>query len=110
MADGQATAFLYSGRPDPSWPVPAGVVQRVEALWRTLPPSTETGPVSPPPLGYRGVLLRTDRHDYSAYGGVVARRAGAASELRRDGAREFERALLSTAPAGLLPANVLSMK
>src|ERR1700730_2840450 len=48
-----AGALVFSGRRDPTWPVPAELGRRLEQLWEGLPPWSGERP-HPPPLGYRG--------------------------------------------------------
>ena len=98
------TAFVFSGRPDPEWPVPSDARTRLNALWSALTPAASAAP-SPPPLGYRGCALRCPPGDeWLAYGGVVSHAAASGVvDRRRDPERAFERLLLSTAPNGVLP-------
>lgn len=112
MSDARAWSVgigLYSGRSDPVWQVPADVAARFDALWETLP--VASGPWQPPPvLGYRGCFV-TDgwvRH-WDAWQGVVRlHRQGRSEddELRIDPARRFERLVLESAPAGVLPDDI----
>jgi hypothetical protein len=98
-----AGASLFSGRPDPTWPVSAKVARKLEALWHSLGEFSGRLP-SPPPLGYRGCFLRDDRgREWRAFEGVVTLLAGSRAESRRDETRSFERMLLASAPAGALP-------
>jgi hypothetical protein len=93
-----AGAYVFSGRPDPTWPVPANVAEELLAIWESLPPADATA--SPPALGYRGVFLRDpDGHMWTAYRELVT----LAGETHRDDERRFERAIVSSAPAGMLP-------
>jgi hypothetical protein len=60
-------------------------------------------------LGYRGVVVRSPEGGFwLGYDGIVVRheRAGPSRGARAwdDSGRTFERAVLKTAPAGLLPA------
>ncbi len=101
-----ATAFLFSGRPDPEWPLDG---ERATALAARLDaaPKTEAPVPLPPRLGYRGVRLASQSGDVSwdAYAGVIVeRRAGMPPFRRLDAGRGIERALLATAPAGALPS------
>jgi hypothetical protein len=107
VAGGQVTVLLYSGRPDPAWPIAAGAAEALLHLWATL--STERGAARPTPaaLGYRGCELRTDLGTWHAFDGVVTRRLEQSEEARSDPSRGFERAALATAPAGLVPAQAL---
>jgi hypothetical protein len=106
--DWSAGARLYSGRVDPSWSVPAGQARALLATLQTLPASDRTQPRRRG-LGYRGCWLRApDGSSWIAADGLVAERSGAASAVRCDDQRAFERAVLATAPAGLLPDHVLA--
>ena len=102
-----ASASLYSGRPDPEWPVHDARVKALERMWDALAPSA-TGPRQAPPLGYRGSALRcSSGHVWFAFDGVATHRQGnGPSEHRIDGGRRFEQALLDTAPTGALPAGM----
>jgi hypothetical protein len=94
--------LVYSGRPDPEWTVDAEAVQRLDAVWAGLSPVTPQS--SEPKLGYRGIELRQDDGvAYLANAGFVTRSGGSESETRADAGREFERTLIATAPAGVLP-------
>jgi hypothetical protein len=56
--------------------------------------------LEPPALGYTGVFVRDPGgHEWTAYHELVT----LAGETRRDDERRFERAVLSSAPAGMLP-------
>lgn len=112
MADPHATVVLsvFSGRPDPSWPLDehhvAELRRRLKALAaahdRTLPPE--------PGLGYRGLHVTLDD---GAHGEVVTVRHGRVAFERRileDRGRALERWLLDTAPPTLEPEVVRSVK
>ena len=97
-------ASVFSGRPDPVWEVPDEVASGLIDLWSRLP--AEPRPRSEPGgLGYRfSALSSSDRQRrWVAFGGVVRYESPVGSELRRDEGGEFERRLLGSAPAGLLP-------
>jgi hypothetical protein len=98
-----ASVSIFSGRPDPTWPVSEGVAKELEAIWKDLSPVSER-PFTPALLGYRGCSL-TDKEGrtWQAHSGVVTLTGGDSSESRRDPERTFERKLLASAPAGLLP-------
>lgn len=102
--DWTGTAFVFSGRPDPEWPVPVEARSRLKAIWSALQPAA-SAPPAPPPLGYHGCVLRCPPSDeWYAYGGVVSYTAASRDVDRRsDPERSFERLLLSTAPQGALP-------
>jgi hypothetical protein len=101
-----AEARVFSGRPDPGWEVPPSLAGALTSLWEALPADGETP--SPPPLGYRGCVLRDPGgREWAAYGGVVRLSVdGALRETRRDPGRVWERRLLASAPPGLLPPDL----
>ena len=100
-----AGAYLYSGRRDPTWPVSKPLVRKLQELWERLPPSRrETGPAS---LGYRGAFLHSpDSREWLAFKGIVSLTTPSGSESRADPGLEFERSLLNSAPAGILPPDL----
>jgi hypothetical protein len=100
-----ATVAIFSGRPDPSWDLRRSLLHRLESIWKRLSPAAGLPPVAPA-LGYRGcVVKRGPRAVWEAFGGVVVR----GKERRADPRREFERAVLNSAPKGVLPEEVLRM-
>jgi hypothetical protein len=96
---------LFSGRPDPCWAVSAAAARRLQGIWSTLEPWTG-GALPVPQLGYRGFFLRGPDVEWHAYVGMVIRKAGDRSEMRRDKERAFEKALLASAPKGVLSASL----
>jgi hypothetical protein len=101
--------LVYSGRPDPNWPVDPETARHLIAMLDHLP-SISRWPAPRSALGYRGVWLRSsDQHRWVAYDGVVVDEGVTGTEhmarTRRDDARVFERAVLATAPPGLLPSS-----
>jgi hypothetical protein len=94
---------VFSGRPDPEWAVSGDLASALLALWERLPP--HSGAVSEPSgLGYRFSSLSSgDERRWVAFDNVVRYESRERNELRRDDRREFERRLLESAPAGLLP-------
>ncbi len=58
-----ARAYVFSGRPDPTWEVGENLVQRLEGIWRTLSEFHGLA-TSPPPLGYRGCSLKHSNLEY----------------------------------------------
>jgi hypothetical protein len=101
-----AGARLYSGRVDPSWSVEATRARAIVALFRTLQPSTRVHPDAGG-IGYRGCWLRApDGAAWVVANGLAAERAPRRDEVRSDAQRAFERAILDTAPDGVLPPGV----
>ena len=97
-------ALIYSGRPDPEWAIGASQALALRRLWAKLPRSSAARP-APAALGYRGAVMRCANAEWVAYGAAVTRTSpGGHVEQRGDAGRQFERALLATAPEGLLPA------
>ena len=106
--DWSAGARLYAGRVDPSWRVPAARARTLLALWSSLPPSDRAHP-GRGGVGYRGCWLRApDGSSWVVADGLAAERSSASSQVRRDAQRAFERALLETAPEGLLPDDLVA--
>lgn len=101
-----AGVWVFSGRPDPVWPLAPGDAERLAAIWRALLP-LRSGPPAAPPLGYRGCVADGggDGRHWEAYAGAVR----CADELRSDPPREFERLVIASAPPGVLPANILEL-
>lgn len=106
MSEARACAHVFSGRPDPTWGVEEEVVQQLEDLWAKLS-DFHGSPPSPPGLGYRGCALELRDVAYLAYGGVVTRKRPSGRIDREDAFRQFERILLTSAPAGSFPEGIL---
>lgn len=101
-----AGARLYSGRVDPSWSVDAARARAAVAVFRALAPSARVHPAGGG-VGYRGCWLRApDGTSWVAANGLAAERAAGHDEVREDGERAFEHAILATAPDGVLPPGV----
>lgn len=101
-----AGARVYSGRIDPSWSVDATRARAAVDVFRELPPSARAHPAGGG-LGYRGCWLRApDGTTWVAANGLAAERGPAHDDVREDAARDFERAILGTAPDGVLPPGV----
>ena len=91
---------MFSGRPDPAWPVTAAAAEEIARLADALPCDAEADRPEAAVLGYRGSWLRApDGREWRAGGGVVIR----AGDICADPAGAIERAILETAPEGVLP-------
>jgi hypothetical protein len=99
---------VFSGRPDPEWTLPADQARRLRSLAESLP-KTDAALPAPPALGYRGIELRTGEESWTAFHELVQRATRSAVEARFDRTREFERALLASAPPGALAPPVLEL-
>jgi hypothetical protein len=99
---GIARAIIFSGRPDPSWPVTNTLLKQLENIWNSLE-VTEKIPSSPT-LGYRGCLLKDNiNREWFVYKDFIRLSINGVSETRLDRHTKFEKLLLSSAPVGLLP-------
>ena len=99
-SDWSAGASVFSGRPDPGWPVSDAVGEEIARRAEALPPAAEVELPEEPALGYRGSWLRApDGREWRAGRGVVIRDGDA----RSDPLRAVEQAILATAPEGVLP-------
>jgi len=97
-----AGVLIYSGRPDPTWPAPAALVEALMGIWNGL--AAHRGPVAaPPPLGYRGCFLTDGRREWRAFRGIVTLREAGGAESRKDSDRAFEKRLIVAIPDGLAP-------
>ena len=105
-----AGVSVFSGRPDPTWSIGEDVGGKLEQLFETL--ESYDGPaISAPPLGYRGAFLRDDSgHQWLAYREIVTLTEPNRSEVRRDKGRQFERAIVDSAPQGLIPPALLTQE
>lgn len=100
-------ALIYSGRPDPTWNVPARAARELASLWDTLQPARGT-PRPPPALGYRGAFLRdAGGREWLASEGLVTLKMKKGTQSRHDPSRQFEKILFATAPPGLLPVEII---
>lgn len=110
VAEHLGGASIFSGRPDPTWSIGPEDARRLKSLWSAME-SYEGTPPEAPVLGYRGCFLRASgKREWFAYGGVVTLKTPAGSESRKDNNREFEALLLSSAPDGAIPRQVVDPK
>ncbi len=102
-----AGAFVFSGRPDPTWSITTELAEQLQRIWESL--DAREGPLPESPgLGYRGSFVRDPSgRVWEAYGGVVTLSWSDASESRRDDARPFELMILASAPEGTLPPTLV---
>jgi hypothetical protein len=95
-----AGVLLYSGRRDPEWSIPDATTAGLQVALDGLPELAGASQ-APSRLGYRGAWVRTDDgRRVVAFNGRVTGQNG---RSRADPERAFERAILETAPAGVLP-------
>jgi hypothetical protein len=95
-----AGVLLYSGRRDPEWSIPNATADALRAALDELPELADASEATPR-LGDRGAWVRSDDGGrIVAFNGRVTAQNG---RSRADPERAFERAILETAPAGVLP-------
>ena len=105
-----AGVFIFSGRPDPTWPVNNKLIKQLEKIWNSLEPLTDKYP-SPSTLGYRGCFVRNNvDREWFAYDKIVIFKRNGSSEPRLDKQSAFEKLVLSSAPPGLLPSYLLQTR
>ena len=105
-----AGASLFSGRPDPTWPIAAETVETLIHLWNAMPRSPMAAPRAEA-LGYRGAFVRGPHgEELRAFAGTVEGHLNHGREVRSDPSRQFERKLLQSAPKGVIPDSVLQPK
>lgn len=103
-------ASIFSGRPDPTWAISPDDAERLRSLWDSMEPCGGALPLAPV-LGYRGCFLRDSfEREWCAFGGFVTLKAATSSESRKDNNREFEALLLSSAPEGAIPSQLVDPK
>lgn len=103
-----AGAYIFSGRPDPTWRISRDMVQELEKVWKSFE-NAEEARFSPPALGYRGCFVRDENknRDWYAYIVDVSLRRNGNTELRFDNSCRFETLVLHSAPQGTLPETLL---
>jgi hypothetical protein len=100
-------AYIFSGRPDPTWEVGEVVLKKLKKIWDGLSEWVGELP-STPPLGYRGCFIGCKPDiEWFAYGGIVTLKTVEGRESRMDKNRNIERLLLYSAPEGILPEGIL---
>lgn len=98
---------LYSGRPNPSWPLSQADMRELAAILRGLPPARDQAP--PDSLGYRGFVILGDGAALAGHDRLVVYRdlifAGqdGAAVVLSDPGRSVERWLLARLGAELDP-------
>ena len=100
-----AGALVFSGRPDPTWPVNKRMIKELDKVWNSLERTASDKFPTPPILGYRGYFVRENNtnHEWYGYKDVVILQRDGSSESRIDRQGKFQTLLLSSAPPGILP-------
>jgi hypothetical protein len=96
---------VFSGRPDPVWPITPEFSDSITSLWNEAELS-ETAPPPPPQLGYRGSFVKDVAMEsvlQALDGFVTLERASGKKEYRIDAGRAIEKKIIQSAPQGLLP-------
>jgi hypothetical protein len=112
MEQPHATVVLeiFSGRPDPSWPLTVFELTELRARLKAMRPTAERTLPPEPGLGYRGLHVAIQT---GARGEIIAVRNGRVAfegRILLDRNRKLERWLLDTAPVMLEPALLHSIK
>ncbi len=103
MPESNATALVFSGRPNPTWTISADDTATLLGVWEGLE-SAETGPPEPSGLGYRGVVVTApDGRCWYVFAGLADLSWQSSNEARVDADRALEQMILGTAPLCLLP-------
>ena len=99
-----AGASVFSGLPDPTWPISDELGEQLERLWESLPVAKDEAVAQPPPLGYRGCfVVSPDGRRRTAYRQAVRLEERTRTQTRFDRRRDFEAQVLLSAPEGTLP-------
>ena len=104
-----AGAFVFSGRTNPSWRLDEPRAAELMRIWDELRPAdaARANHDADRPVGYDGCYATNSAGDrWIARDAHVSQHAGTSSKHRDDPQRRFERALLRSAPEGLLPPNL----
>lgn len=98
-----AGAYIFSGRPDPTWPLSEATVRDLIDIWENLDPMPRVVE-EPARLGYRGSFLRgPENQEWLAVSNTVTHRSPSGAESRQDADGKFEQILLRSAPPAALP-------
>lgn len=89
---------VFSGRPNPTWPLPHEVLAKLMEVWNELRPAS-AGQAQAPILGYRGCFVQDGDARWTAFRNAVTLQGPQGAETRLDEPREFARLLLESAPA-----------
>lgn len=100
--------MIYSGRTDPQWVVSEDEADSLIKLWSSLPLSGKKL-ILPAILGYKGCYLSSStKMKWISFREVVTcYKSGKIAESRSDPDRIFERKILDTAPADVIPKAML---
>lgn len=103
-----AGASVFSGRPDPTWPISAELAEELISIWEALVPADDAIP-PPPSLGYRGCFMRdAEGRTWTALRDLVTLSDERTSATRRDEGHRFEQTVLASAPEGMLPSSFVA--
>jgi hypothetical protein len=112
MEQPHATVVLeiFSGRPDPSWPLTVLQLAELRQRLKTLRVTEERSLPPQPGLGYRGLHVAIEACARGTLAEVRQGRVAFEGRILVDGGRKLERWLLDTAPSMLEPALLRSIK
>lgn len=100
--------LIYSGRPDPQWPIAETAVDEWLKICHDAPLAHDTVPDASA-LGYRGVIFYKGNEEYYyIFNGHIRYMEQEKSILKQDEGRSLERSILNTAPAPVQKLGVAS--
>ena len=103
-----AVCHIYSGRPNPEWKLTKEQVEEVDRIWENLE-ETFNQEKFPSFLGYRGIsLVCENEREYFVFNKRVKCKTKKQVSWKSDIAGSLEKFLLSTAPKGILPAELFN--
>lgn len=92
--------LIYSGRPNPQWPVNDQLAEEWLKLCHDAPATNDTVPDAAA-LGYRGVIFYRGNDYYYIFNNHIRYMEQEQSILKQDDGRALEKKILSTAPEGI---------
>lgn len=103
----EASAIIFSGRPDPIWSLPVELADQIVRLWTSSTPLPECAD-APSGLGYRGFRVRVAGDEWIVCDGAITRyRGGVPIESREDADYQAERLLLASSPPDSIPPELI---
>lgn len=89
--------LIYSGRPDPQWPIAETIAGEWQKACHDAPLANDTVPDAAA-LGYRGVLFYLGNDYYYVFNGHIRYMEQEGNIMKQDEGRKLEKEILQTAP------------
>jgi hypothetical protein len=96
----QCRLLIYSGRPDPQWPITESAVEEWLKICHNAPLAHDMVPEAAA-LGYRGVIFHRGNDYYYIFDGHIRYMEKELSILKQDAGRQLEKKILETAPTDI---------